>query len=449
MADFENAYTDLTNDIHAAYRAQTPASAAFHERAAKALVGGVSGTVRYFRPYPLYMQSGNGSHTVDLDGNDYVDHFLCGACLLLGHRNPEIMQAIAKTPETGSLLLNDKLSVDLAELIQKMVPCAERVRLLNSGTEAVMSALRFARAYTGKSKVVKFYGTYHGQGDEMLFGLNDKPKRLGGGITEEAVSQTAMAHFGDFEALADILKQGEVAAVLVDPSMHHCGLWVGTNQTYAQIKQMAHDAGAVLIFDEVISGFRIAAGGAQSYFDITPDLAIFGKAFAAGEKIGAVVGREEIMAVADPARSRPGPFAYQSGTGNDVRNSVTAALAALKTYQRFDQNGGYQRVSDLADKLGSGLQKTFADHGIACHFNQLGPMVRLFITDGPHTYEHCTKLDPRIINLFHLALLTEGVLTIPGSNDFFLSFAHTNDDINLVIAAAGQVLDKFDFKTIT
>jgi len=449
MTNFQKAYADLAAAIHTVYRERTPASAIFHERAAKALVGGVSGTVRYFKPYPLYMQHGKGSHTTDLDGNDYVDHFLCGACLLLGHRSPEIMQAIAKTQETGSLLLNDQLSVDLAELIQKMVPCAERVRLLNSGTEAVMSALRFARAFTGKSKVVKFYGTYHGQGDEMLFGLNDKPKRLGGGITKEAVSQTAMAHFGDFEALAVILNQGDVAAVLIDPSMHHCGLWAGNRETYARIKQMAHAAGAVLIFDEVISGFRIAAGGAQTFFDIAPDLAIFGKAFASGEKLGAVVGREEIMSVADPARSRPGPFAYQSGTGNDVRNSVAAAYAALKAYQKLDQKGGYQRVSDLADKLGSGLQKTFGHRGIPCHYNQLGPMVRLFITDGPHTYEHCANANPRIINLFHLALLSEDVLTIPGSNDFFLSFAHTSEDIAMVVEAAGRVLDKFDFKSLT
>jgi glutamate-1-semialdehyde 2,1-aminomutase len=283
----------------------------------------------------------------------------------------------------------------------------------------------------------------------MLAGLDPAGRRLGAGITAAAVSQTIMLPFGDMEALATALAAGNVAAVLVDPTMHHAGLWAGRPQDYADIQCLTHQAGALLIFDEVISGFRLAAGGGQQYFGVTPDLSVFGKALGAGEKIGAVVGRAEVMAVADPANRSKGPFAYQSGTGNDVRNSLAAALAAVRTYQALDAGGEYRHAAHKAVVLGEGIKAAFAARGIACHYNALGPMVRLFLTNGPATYEHCAGLDPRPVNLFHLALLAEGVLTLPGSNDFFLSFAHSDGDIQAMIETAGRVLDRFDFRPVT
>ena len=200
--------------------------------------------------------------------------------------------------------------------------------------------------------------------------------------------------------------------------------------------------------DEVISGFRLAPGGAQEYYGVVPDLAVFGKAFGVGEKIGAVVGRAAVMAVADPSGRAPGPFAFQSGTGNDSTGALTAALAAMAAYQQLGASGAYRALAALAAQLAAGLRDAFAAHGIACHANQLGPMVRLFLTDGPATYEHCSRLDRRPINLFHLALLTEGVLTIPGSNDFFLSFAHTASDVADIVAAARRVLSRYQFGSI-
>jgi glutamate-1-semialdehyde 2,1-aminomutase len=438
---------NLEHAIHAAYRERTAASRAFYERACNALAGGVSGTVRYFRPYPLYFAEGRGSCATDLDGNDYVDCFLCGASLMLGHRAPTIMAAIAETSKAGSLVLNPTLSTELAEAMQKMVPGAERVRLLNSGTEAVMSALRFARAFTGKSKVVKFAGTYHGQADEMLTGLDERPGRVGAGVTAASVSELIVARLGDLDGLQKLLAQGNVAAILLDPTMHHCGLWAGNRALYQTMKEMAHKAGALLIFDEVISGFRIAAGGAQDYFGVVPDLAVFGKALGAGERIGAVAGRAEVMAVADPARRTKGPFAFQSGTGNDSRNAVAAARAALTAYEHHG-HAGYAGIAAFAARLAAGLKQAFADRGIAAHANHLGPMVRLFLTAGPATHEHCAKLDLKAINLFHLALTTEGVLTIPGSNDFFISFAHTSENIDHIVIAAQRVLKRFDFRPV-
>jgi len=448
MTKAGTALKDLEARVHDAYRRRTPASASWHERACRSLAGGVSGTVRYFRPYPLYFREGNGSHAFDLDGHDYVDSFLCGASLMLGHRHPEVMKAIASTSTSGSIVLNPTQSTELAEVVQRMVPNAERVRLLNSGTEAVMSALRFARAFTGKPRIIKFAGTYHGQADEMLTGLDHRPGTVGAGVTKAAVSDVVVADLGDVDALARLLAQRDVAAILLDPSMHHCGLWAGTPDLYGQMKEMAHHAGALLIFDEVISGFRLAAGGAQQYFGVKPDLAVFGKAFGAGERIGAVTGRAEVMSVADPTRRGVGPFAFQSGTGNDSRNAVAASLAALAVYEREQVGGGYRRLADLARKLATGMRGVFSRHGLALHANHLGPMVRLFMTGGPATQAHCMQLDTRSLNLFHLALTTEGVLTLPGSNDFFLSFAHEEQDIDSMLAAADRVLSVFPFASV-
>ncbi|KAF0186650.1 MAG: aminotransferase class III-fold pyridoxal phosphate-dependent enzyme [Hyphomonadaceae bacterium] len=449
MTEPESRIRALEAAIFNAYRARTAASRAWHDRAARSLVGGVSGTVRYFHPYPLYFAEGQGAWASDIDGNRYVDHFLCGACLLPGHRHPAIMSAIAGTHAHGSLVLNDRLSTELAERLQAIAPAAERVRLLNSGTEAVMSALRFARAFTGRAVVVKFHGTYHGQGDDMLVGLDARARSLGAGVTDSAVAGTRLAEFGNFDQLGIILERGDIAAVLVDPSMHHCGLWAGDAETYRRIQKMTREAGALLVFDEVISGFRLAAGGAQTYFGVTPDLAVYAKAFGAGEKIGAVAGRADVMAVADPSRRTQGPFAFQSGTGNDVRNSVAAAIAALELYAAWDADGAYRALAARADRLGQGLQNAFASRGIACHYNALGPMVRLFLTDGPKTLKHCLSIDNRVLSLFHCALLTDGVLTIPGSNDFFLSFAHGDEEIDFVIAAANAALDRFDFASVS
>ncbi|NOX31991.1 MAG: aminotransferase class III-fold pyridoxal phosphate-dependent enzyme [Actinobacteria bacterium] len=442
---YESGLEVLTEHIHEAYTDRSPDSAEWHRRASQSLIAGVTGTVRYFAPFPLYFAGGQGSRAVDIDGNDYIDCFLCGATLLLGHRPPDVEEAIRANLETGSLILNPKLATEVAEQLQKMIPAAERVRLVNSGTEAVMTAMRFARAFTGRSKIIKFHGTYHGMSDQVLSGLDRRGHRLGAGIPSETVSQTIGCDFDNLDQVAELLAGGDIAAMLVDPTMHHAGLFVGAKEHYEALRDLAHEAGALLIFDEVISGFRIAAGGAQEYFGVVPDLAVFAKALAVGEKLGAIVGRADIMAVADPSRTTPGPFAFQSGTCSDSTSAQTSALAAMRGYEKLGIDGGYNKIDALAKRLGEGLQQQFTDRGFACQFTQLGPMVRLFLTDGPLSYAHCERLDRRPIDLFHLGLITEGVLTIPGSNDFFLSFAHTVADIDEIVAAAGRVLDSYNF----
>ncbi|MEZ5220259.1 MAG: aminotransferase class III-fold pyridoxal phosphate-dependent enzyme [Ilumatobacteraceae bacterium] len=435
---------DALAAIHDAYRARTATSAAWNERASAALVSGVSGSVRHFSPYPISCTHGDGSHTVDLDGNRYIDCFLCGATLLLGHRHPAIMAAYAAVVDAGSIVLNPARATELAEQLQSMIPSAERVRFVNSGTEAVLNALRIARAFTGRPKIVKFAGTYHGMDDQVLVGLDARGTRLGHGIPASAVADTVVADLDDLPALEALLAGGDIAALLIDPSMHHCGLWVASSDHYRAMADLAAAAGTLVIFDEVISGFRLAAGGGQAWFGVTPDLSVFGKALAAGEKLGAIVGRADVMAVCDVSDRRSGPFAFQSGTGSDATFGQASALAATRTYVALDAAGAYTEIADRAHRLADGLEHTFASHGLACHTTRLGPIVRLFLTDGPLDRTGAMRVPHRPIDAFHLALITEGVLTIPGSNDFFLSFAHTDDDIDEIVAAAGRVLDRFD-----
>lgn len=444
--------TNDAADAHAAivdaYRARTASSRAWHERATQSLVSGVSGSVRHFSPYPLSCVSGNGCTTVDVDDHTYIDCFLCGATLLLGHRHPNVMAAIADVATAGSLVLNPASATDVAEQLQRMVPSAERVRLVNSGTEAVLNALRFARAFTGRTKIVKFTGTYHGMDDQVLVGLDGRGTRLGNGIPPSAVADTVNADLDDLVGLADLLATGDVAAVLIDPSMHHCGLWAATADHYQTIAAMAATTGTLVIFDEVISGFRLAPGGGQEYFGVTPDLSVFGKALAAGEKLGAIVGRADVMAVADVSDRRSGPFAFQSGTCSDSTFAHAAALAAMTIYEQLGAQGAYAELGARANRLGDGIEQAFARHGIPCRTNRLGPIVRLFLTDGPFDRQHCSRLPSRPIDAFHLALITEGVLTLPGSNDLFLSFAHDDAAIDEVLAATERVLDRFDIAAL-
>ncbi|NOX49618.1 MAG: aminotransferase class III-fold pyridoxal phosphate-dependent enzyme [Gammaproteobacteria bacterium] len=446
MARQDTALEDLEKHVHEAYEARTTESAAWYQRASQSLAGGVTGSVRYFAPYPLYFENGAGAHMTDIDGNRYIDCLLGNGCLLLGHRHADMVASRKSCADKGSLLLNPKNAAELAEQMQRMVPGAQRVRLVNSGTEAVMSAMRFARAFTSRDVILKFVGAYHGMEDQVLVGLDARRQPASAGIPERAVAQTELVSLLDLDEVRERLAKGDVAAVLLDPTMHQSGMWVGDAQTYAALKQMTAQAGTLLIFDEVISGFRLAPGGAQEYFGVTADLAVFAKALAAGEKLGAITGRADVMNVADPSSKRaPGPFAFQSGTSNDATTTLVAAQTALNCYRELGERGGYTRVFDLSQRLSTGLRDAFTTARIPCHINLLGPMLRMSLTDRPQNFEQATRTNRKLLNLFHLSLITEGVLTLPGVNDFFVSFAHTEADIDDIIGAAKRALEGHDF----
>lgn len=436
--------------ILADYRRKTPASAALHARARRSLAGGTTGNLRYFSPYPLYFASGEGSVMVDVDGNRYIDCFLCNGPLLLGHCPPAVVAAIAAHSATGSLVVNPLLAVEAAEELQRTVASAERVRFLNSGTEAVMSAVRVARAYTNRPNVIKFHGHYHGQDDQFLVGLGPTSDAFGAGVAPGTHSNTVLLPYADAEALDALLsRRDDIGAIVLDPAMHSGGLW-GSDTAYLRtVRELATRHGVVLVFDEVITGFRMAAGGAQAVYGVTPDLSTFAKALAAGEKLAAVAGREDILCCLDPERPAGTPAVFQSGTGNDGTAALAAAAVALRTYRALEASGGYARLGALSSRLARGLCAAFTARGVACHINQLGPMLQIFLTGEPASFVRYASVPTGTLALFYLALINAGVLlSLPTSNHIYLSFAHTEADIDCVLAATRKVLDQHDFASL-
>lgn len=438
------------NAILRAYRERSPNSAALYHRARKALAGGTTGNLRHFPPYPLYFSTGAGSRMTDLDGNEYVDCFLCNGPLLPGHRHPRIEKAVREHAGVGPLVPNPELAVQAAEAVQELVPCAERVRFLNSGTEAVMTAVRLARAFSAKPAIVKFFGHYHGQDDQFLVGLEPTPTAFGAGVPGEAFANIRLLRHGDIAGLEQMLaRHDDIAAVLLDPAMHSGGLW-GSSTAYLQaVRDLTLRYGVLLIFDEVITGFRLAPGGAQELHGVTPDLVTLAKALGAGEKLAAVAGAERVMRVLDPERPAGTPFVFQSGTGNDGTSALAAGVAAIGLYQENGHNGGYARLNAISARLAQGLRAAFAARKVPFHANQHGPMLQLFLSDAEPGFEAFARLPASPLQVFYLALINEGVLlSLPTSNHIYLSFAHTEADIDTVLAATARVLDRYDFTQI-
>ena len=440
-------YTEILHEqVTADYERKTSGSRALHARAAKALPGGVSGNLRFFPPYPLYMASGEGCRTIDVDGTAYIDCFSCNGPLLLGHRHPAVMSAVERHAGVGSLVLNPEIAIECAEKLKQVIPSAERVRFLNSGTEAVMTAVRYARAYTGKPKVVKFHGQYHGQDDQFLLGLATNRRAFSAGVPESAQESTLTLPFDDIRALDDLLSRGDIAAVIVDPAMHAGGLWGVTGEYLAALRSRTRDAGVVLIFDEVITGFRLGLGGAQAYYGITPDLTTLAKALSAGDRLAAVVGSAEIMEVANPGAGADVPRAFQSGTGNDGTSALAAALGAIGEYERLEQAGEYEALWSRVSGLEATVREALEEHGIAIGGTSVCSLTQCFVTWPGSPGERDPALNRAVLYPFHLALVNEGViLALPGSDHSFFSFMHDQDAFDAIAAAVQAVLAKYPF----
>jgi len=441
---------EIHRDIFTAYPNKTPVSATYFERASRVLAGGTTGNLRYFAPHPFYQTHGQGARVVDMDGNEYIDCFLCNGPLLLGHNHPAVISAIDEHRDTGPLVVNPPIIVEAAELVQETVPCAERVRFLNSGTEAVIMAVRYARAFTGNNKIIKFYGHYHGQHDQFLIGLGPTDDKFGSGIPDETTSNTILVKYGDFEALEKTIHMHQdIAAVILDPAMHAGGLWGSSKEFLQSVREITSSKAIVLIFDEVITGFRLSLGGGQSYYGVIPDLTTLGKAIASGEKLAAVAGREDIMRVVDPLAAIDTPRVFQSGTANDGTAAIAASVGAINTYRKLHASNQYAQLFDIGEKLAKGIREAFQTRNIPCHVNQIGPMLQLFLSSEEPSFERFATLDMQALSLFFLAMINEGViLTLPTSNHIYLSFVHTADDIDEIVEKVNLVLDKYDFKSL-
>jgi len=414
------------------------------ERASRVTPGGVNSPVRAFKSVggnPLFIQRAYGPRLVDADGNEYLDYVGSWGPMILGHAHPQVLAAVHAAVDHGtSYGAPTELEVLLAEKIVAAVPSVEVVRLVNSGTEAVMSAIRLARGYTGRDRIIKFDGCYHGHSDGLLaqagsglatLGIPDCP-----GVPESYTALTLSLPFNDLEAVDAAFRQepDAIAAVIVEPVAGNMGCVPPSPGFLEGLRAVTERHGALLIFDEVMTGFRLAYGGAQERFGITPDLTTLGKVVGGGFPLAAYGGCGEIMQKMAPA----GPV-YQAGTlsGNPV--AVSAGLAQLEL---LEDRKAYDVLEARGAQLEAGLNAAAQAAGIPCTVNRVGSMITGFFTDVPVTnYEDAKRSDTARFGNFFRAMLDRGIYLAPSQFEAaFISTAHTEQDIQQTIDAAHEVI---------
>ena len=409
-------------------------------RAVQVISGGVNSPVRAFRAVggkPPFIQRGNGSRIWDVDGNEYIDYIGSWGPLIFGHRPPEIVQALNEVLEIGtSFGAPTEREVEIAELITKLVPSVEKVRLVNSGTEATLSAIRLARGFTGRDRIVKFDGCYHGHGDSLLvkagsgvatLGLPDSP-----GVPATLAELTIVLPFNNPAALMKEFDahRKEIACVIIEPIVGNMGCVLPRGDFLRILRDVTKQFGALLIFDEVMTGFRVALGGAQAKYGVNADLITLGKVIGGGLPVGAYGGRSDIMDRVAPA----GPV-YQAGT---LSGNPLAVAAGLATLRRLQKENPYDKLELLGARLERGLLAAAAQANVPARMNRAGSMFTLFFTDRDvFDFESAKTSDMHRFNRFFHAMLDQGVFLPPSQFEAaFISAAHTAADIDLTIEAA-------------
>ncbi len=425
---------------------KTEHSSALYQQARQLMPGGVNSPVRAFRGVggdPLFIARGEGPYLFDADGNRYVDYVMSWGPLILGHAHPAVVEAIQQQAVYGtSYGAPTELEIDLARLVIDLIPSVEMVRFVNSGTEATMSALRLARAYTGRNKIVKFEGCYHGHADMLLvqagsgvatLGLPDSP-----GVPPGATQDTLSAPYNNLDAAHALFERfpGEIAAVIVEPVAGNMGVVLPMDGFLQGLRDLTRQYGALLIFDEVMTGFRVALGGAQEKYAVMPDLTAFGKVIGGGLPVGAYGGPKTIMEHVAPAGSM-----YQAGTLSGNPLAMAAGLATLRT---LTQPGLFDRVIEVAATVRAALEHHAAAAGIPLQTAQAGTMFGLFFNNQPVTnYAEVKTSDAaRYAKFFH-ALLEQGVYFAPSAFEAaFASSAHEGAALDQTLSALEKVFPR-------
>lgn len=403
--------------------------------------GGVNSPVRAFKSVnsiPIFIAKASGSKIWDVDGNKFIDYVMSWGPLILGHSNPEVISAVKNVLKNGtSYGAPTEIEVKMAELINKMMPSVELVRMVNSGTEATMSAIRLARAYTGRKKIIKFEGCYHGHADSFLVKAGSGATTLGipssPGVPDEIASLTLNAKYNDIESVQKLIDEnkGEIACIIVEPVAGNMGVVLPKNDFLKKLREICDKEKIVLIFDEVITGFRLAPGGAQEYFGVEADLTTLGKIIGGGFPVGAYGGKKEIMELVAPS----GPV-YQAGTlsGNPI--AMTAGYATLKILYE-SRKTIYRQLENRARTLAESFRDIADKNGVKVHVNQIGSMLTVFFNDYEvYDYDSALRSDVKKFAKFFNLMLENGVYLPPSQFEaMFLSTAHTDDDIEKTIKA--------------
>lgn len=407
--------------------------------------GGVNSPVRAFKSVggdPVFLSRANGAYVFDNDGKQYIDYVGSWGPMVLGHAHPDVIKAVQETAENGlSFGAPTELETHMANKICELIPSIEKVRMVSSGTEAAMSAIRLARGFTGRDKIVKFEGCYHGHADSLLVKAGSGALTLGvptsPGVPADLAQHTITLSYNNPEQVKEIFNEigDQIAAIIVEPIAGNMNCVPGSDDFLSNLRDACNQYESVLIFDEVMTGFRVALGGAQSIYNITPDLTVLGKVIGGGMPVGAFGGKENIMNYIAP----DGPV-YQAGTlsGNPV-----AMSAGLTTLNLISAPNFFEELSKTTTLLVSGLQKVANNAGIPFTTNAVGGMFGLFFSEenSISTFDQVMNCDQERFNTFFHGMLGRGIYLAPSSYEAgFVSSAHTDDDINATIEAAEKIM---------
>lgn len=423
----------------------TSRSSQLFREAQRHIAGGVNSPVRAFKSVgrdPLFIRRAQGSKIYDADDNEYIDYIGSWGPMIVGHAHERVINAINEAAKDGtSFGASSEREIDLAKLVKKFVPSVELIRMVSSGTEATMSAMRLARGFTGRDKIVKFEGCYHGHGDSFLskagsgvatLGLPDSP-----GVTKATAKDTLNARYNDIASVERLVAQnrGEIAAIFIEPVAGNMGCIAADADFLRALRELCTRENIVLIFDEVMTGFRIARGGAQELYGVTPDLTTFGKVIGGGLPVGAYGGRREIMEMIAPS----GPV-YQAGT---LSGNPLAMAAGIETLKIIDEDAKfYERLENLGSSLESGFGEAMGEIGLNYKFSRIGSMFTLFFTESAVTDFDTTKTaDTAKFAAYFNAMLDEGIYLPPSQFEAcFISSAHSQNDIDQTVHAARKAL---------
>lgn len=414
-----------------------------HEEALDIIVGGVNSPSRSYKAVgggaPVVMERGQGAYFFDVDGNQYIDYLAAYGPIITGHAHPHITKAVTRAAETGLLFgTPTPHEVKFAKMLQEAIPSLEKVRFMNSGTEAVMTTIRVARAYTGRNKVIKFAGCYHGHSDPVLVAAGSGPSTLGtpdsAGVPSVIAADVITVPFNDLDAYKEAIDKwgDQVAAVLVEPIVGNFGIVEPIEGFLQGINELTHKAGALVIYDEVITAFRFTYGGAQDLLGVKPDLTAMGKLIGGGLPIGAYGGRKDIMDQVAPV----GP-AYQAGTHAGNPASIQAGIACLEVLQ---QKGVYEHLDNLGAILEEGILKAAAEYNVPITINRLkGALTVYFTKEKIMNYKQAENTDGEMFGRFFKLMVEQGIMLAPSKYEaWFLTIAHTEEDIEATLHAVNN-----------